>query len=108
MLIVKKSNHAHQRHYGGNNQGKRHEMAYSRKTRGSTGKRTGNAGRGRVRSKVVSRKIGRSSRGGKPTRSRSGGQTIRLVIEQAPVSAPMSAQEMLTPTQQVAVKQRRF
>ena len=82
-------------------------MAYSNKTRSRRGKSARNARRGSVRRKSVSRKTGRGA-GSKRSRQR-GGQTVRLVIEQAPIAAPLqSAQEMLTPTQVQATRARRF
>lgn len=82
-------------------------MAYKRKSRPSRAGRSRNAPRRSVRRKSVSGKA-RSGRVGKRT-SRSRGQTVRLVIEQAPVAAPVvSAQELLTPTQTQAARVRRF
>lgn len=82
-------------------------MAYSRKAGRGTGKRSANARSRRVRSKPISRKT-RGKRVGQRSRGKSS-QTVRLVIEQAPVAAPvMSAQDMLTPTQTQAARVRRF
>lgn len=82
-------------------------MAYSRKSRSTSRKRSSRTTRGSLRGKSVSRKA-RGKRVNQRSR-RSSNQTVRLVIEQAPVAAPVvSAQEMLTPTQAQAARVRRF
>lgn len=79
-------------------------MARSRRTSSASRSRSRSSRSGGVQRKRNGGKAGRKSGA---SRSRSSG-TIRLVIEQAPVAAPVSAQEMLTPTQAQTVRARRF
>lgn len=79
-------------------------MARSRRNSSASRSRSRSTRSGGVQRKRNSGKVGRKSGA---SRSRSSG-TIRLVIEQAPVAAPLSAQEMLTPTQAQTVRARRF
>lgn len=89
-------------------------MAYKktrRKSGGNAGKRNTRVPARGVRRKSYSRKTasGRKRATASRASTRSRGQTVRLVIEQAPVATPMqSAQEMLTPTQTQAARVRRF
>lgn len=79
-------------------------MARSRRNSSASRSRSRGSRSGGMQRKRNSGKAGRKSGN---SRSRNSG-TIRLVIEQAPVAAPVSAQEMLTPTQAQTVRARRF